>query len=274
MQRMFKYPICLLVLFIGATACSQESQSGALVIVGGGGTPDSVMEKLVTMGGQAGSFVVIPQASSRAESGDELIEFFTSFGAKNVSVLNIREAEKGLSQLDEANVIWIGGGNQNALMEKLPESFVLKIQQRFQEGCTIGGTSAGAAVMSERMITGEAELEGVHADATRLEKGLGLTSLIVDQHFHRRRRFNRLLSAVLDHSEMLGVGIDERTAVVVSNNRIEVLGESSVLIVDATNAEIGDTNSGQDHAAEGVKLHLLVAGQTFDLPQSEDDAVK
>lgn len=271
---MIRVLIVLLVLGCVSLASSattaQDSESGDLVIVGGGGTPDVVMEMLVEICGDQGSIVVIPQASSRADAGEGLVEFFESFGAKNVESLDIENPEQGVFQLEQAKVIWIGGGNQNALMEKLPDSIIQQLKRSHQKGATLGGTSAGAAVMSNLMITGDADLKGVHADSTKIGIGLGLTDLIVDQHFHRRQRFNRLLGAVLDHPDKVGVGIDERTAIILSKNQMRVVGESSVLIVDATQATVGESKEGQDHSATGVQLHLLASGQVFELPAAED----
>ena len=270
--RLFITCIFWAALFLQVGAAQQSGPAGKLVIVGGGGTPPSVMEQLVEMAGDQGSIVVIPYASSRPEAGEGLVEFFEEYGAKSVSVLNIEQVDQGLNQLDKANVIWMGGGSQNRLMNQLPDSVVEKIRERYQDGCVVGGTSAGAAVMSKLMITGEADLKAIRAGKTELVQGLGLTDLIVDQHFHRRQRFNRLLSAVLDHPNSIGVGIDERTAIIVADGKFEVTGESSVAVVDSTNAEVGEVESGDLQSATGIALHVLRAGDSYNLAKKDDSA--
>lgn len=257
--------VCLTLLSIHSAQGQDVSPAGKLVIVGGGGTPSSIVKKTIELGGKAASVVVIPYASARPEAGEELVEFFESHGADSVQILDLDNRERGIEQLDNADVVWMGGGSQNRLMESLPTKVVEKLRVRYQEGCIVGGTSAGAAVMSKMMITGDADLKSIRAGTTQLVEGLGLTNLIVDQHFHRRQRFNRLLSAVLDHPESIGVGIDERTAIIVSADHFEVAGESSVAVVDASEATVAQTESGELHSETGAKLHVLVAGQTFSL---------
>lgn len=267
--RLIVQCIFLGALFLQTGAAQENSPSGKLVIVGGGGTPASVMEKLVEMAGEQGEIVVIPYASSRSEAGEGLVEFFQEYGADSVSVLNIEQVDQGLKQLDQAKVIWMGGGDQNRLMEQLPETIAEKIRERYQNGAVIGGTSAGAAVMSRLMITGDADLKSIRAEKTELAQGLGLTELIVDQHFHRRQRFNRLLSAVLDNPNSVGVGIDERTAIIVADGKFEVTGESSVAIVDARNSSVNGVESGELQSATGITVHVLVAGQSFSFEPDE-----
>lgn len=259
---------CCLVLFACQSAFGQDdSPKGKLVIVGGGGTPGSVMKKTIELGGENASVVVIPYASARPEAGEELVEFFQSHGASSVEVLDLKSLDNGLKQLEDANVVWMGGGSQNRLMDALPAEVVECLKNRYRQGCVVGGTSAGAAVMSKLMITGDADLESIRAGTTVLADGLGLTNLIVDQHFHRRQRFNRLLSAVLDHPKSIGVGIDERTAIIVSGNEFEVAGESNVIVVDATDAEVATAEPGELHSETGAKLHVLKAGQTYEFEQ-------
>ena len=113
------------------------------------------------------------------------------------------------------------------------------IRARYQAGAIVGGTSAGAAVISEAMITGDADLQSLTAQKTVIAKGLGLwPEVIVDQHFLKRQRDNRLISAVIDHPSLVGVGIDESTAVVVHGGSFDVIGESSVVVIDARDATV------------------------------------
>jgi cyanophycinase len=115
--------------------------------------------------------------------------------------------------------------------------------------------------MSAVMITGDADLLSITTGATKTAPGFGLwPEVIVDQHFLKRQRHSRLISLLLDHPGLLAVGIDERTAVVVSGGRFDVIGESTVLVLDARKARVEPRQPGQLGAARGVTLHVLTAG--------------
>ena len=156
-------------------------------------------------------------------------------GATSVSVLELREPDAAVKAVETADLIWMPGGDQNRLMKVLsPTGVPAAIQKRFRGGAVVGGTSAGEAVLSQVMITGQAELDRIHRGATQTAEGLALwPRAIVDQHFVKRQRFNRLLSAVLDRPELVGVGIDESTAAIVHGNKVEVAGSGQVLVIDA-----------------------------------------
>jgi len=255
-----------------------RTEPSPLIIVGGGGTPDVVKQRAIELaGGPTASVVIIPQASRRAEAGAENVAFWKKTGATNVTALTLKPAQRAaeIELLKQAKFIWFSGGDQSRLMDALREANLIDlIKQRHRAGVVIGGTSAGAAVMSQRMIIGNAELEAIVRNGTPLADGLGLwPGTIVDQHFHRRRRFNRLLSAVLDHPDQIGIGIDERTAVIVQGDGIEVMGESSALIIDARHAKVEtesrteptDAKNKANHQARDVKLHIIDSGNRLKL---------
>jgi cyanophycinase len=146
-------------------------------------------------------------------------------------------------------------------------------------GAVVGGTSAGAAVMSESMITGDERHFGgrrpprdssqafitIDRENIVTTRGLGLiTGAIVDQHFVRRRRHNRLLSLVLEHPTSVGVGVDESTALIVRPDGLwEVIGESVAVIYDARAGTV--TPVGVTLGASDVRMHVLPAGSAFDV---------
>jgi cyanophycinase len=137
------------------------------------------------------------------------------------------------------------------------------IRERFRQGATVGGTSAGAAVMSQIMLTGLPKVQGVARTVETI--GLGLwPDVIVDQHFIRRNRSPRLLDAVLHHPEKLGIGIDESAAVVVQGRCFEVIGHSKVVVLDARRAVKAAAQTAGSAAAK-VATHVLEAGMKFDL---------
>ena len=140
------------------------------------------------------------------------------------------------------------------------------IRERHRAGVTVGGTSAGAAVLAEAMFTGDADLTSLTAGATVTAKGLALwPEALIDQHFQERQRDNRLISAVMDRPALIGVGIDEGTAVIVQGKSFEVIGKSSVVVVDARDAQVDKTPAGGLHWGGGMKLTVLRAGQKFSL---------
>jgi cyanophycinase len=139
----------------------------------------------------------------------------------------------------------------------------------------IGGTSAGAAVMSSVMITGE---ELVNKDTINVfnmitkgniktAMGFGLlNNAIVDQHFIKRKRMNRLISLVLENPNLIGIGIDESTAIITDpSGNFEVLGESLVMVFDVKNAKEIKLDKNNHQAAKNIKLHLLKSGDRYSL---------
>ena len=212
--------------------------AGALVIVGGGGTPDEVKRRALDLaGGKKAVVAVLPQASRRPEAGSESTTMWKTAGAAEAFVVDVEQSDKAKKLLDRATLIWMSGGSQSRLAEALRTYGVAAhVLRRHRDGVVVGGTSAGAAVMSEVMIA-RGRSDSISSNAVETAKGLGLlTDFIIDQHFLRRSRFNRLLSTVLAHRHLVGLGIDERTAAIVQGRRIDVVGEGAVVVVDARKA--------------------------------------
>ena len=254
------------LLLILCTACASSDEGGPLVVVGGGGTPESVIAETAALaGGSDAVVVVIPHASRREDRGLSTAEMFRKAGALDVHVIEDLAAPKTSDLLARATLVWMPGGSQNRLLDALRETGRIEtFRSMHANGVVFGGTSAGAAVQSELMITGEAKLNAIEAGATELVEGIGFwTDAIVDQHAVKRRRFNRLLSAVLDHPSRIGVAIDEKTAVIVSGRSFRVSGRSVVVIIDARNAEVRAPVIGTNHTARGITLHVLTDGMTF-----------
>ena len=115
------------------------------------------------------------------------------------------------------------------------------------------------------MITGDDyDLEAITAGSTDVSDGLALwPDAIVDQHFLKRQRNNRLLATVLDHPSLIGIGIDERTAVIVERGSLQVMGESSVVVFDARSAAVERVSSGAPLAARDIRIHVLTRGMTW-----------
>jgi cyanophycinase len=172
--------------------------------------------------------------------------------------------------------IWFTGGDQVRLAPVLTNTPTLAaMQARYRAGAVVGGTSAGAAVLSDSMLTGNQRRPGdtlgyygdefpvIARGVIEVVPGLGfLPGVILDQHFIRRERLNRLLAVVLERPTLLGVGIDEATALEVAPDGIwTVRGMSSVVIVDARAARITDPR--RPLAASDIRLHVVPSGGTF-----------
>jgi cyanophycinase len=189
--------------------------------------------------------------------------------AEVLNLTDLTDRERARREIERADLVWLAGGDQSKLMEALREADLVEcVRRRHREGATVGGTSAGAAAISPWMLTGGGEdaLTSLAPGATELVPGLGLLErAIVDQHFVARQRANRLLGAVLDHPDHVGLGIDERTALIVAGGRAEVVGEGPVVVYDARRAALEPRQQGRPGAARGLALHVLRHGMTYDL---------
>ena len=249
----------------------QERRPGPLVIVGGGGTPDSVGRHFVKLsGGRQARIAVLPQASSRPDRGASSVKMFQSLGSQSF-IVNLEDLRSARERIGSATAIWFPGGSQSALYKALDTAgLVAVIRRRHAQGLVVGGTSAGAAVMSAVMISRSPETQTLRSGNTPSASGLGLVpKLIIDQHFVRRRRMNRLVGIVLDQPGRIGVGIGEATAIVVSEGRFRVLGRNSVIVVDPREARVDRPAVKGLQSATGLQLHVLKAGQEFRF-QKED----
>jgi cyanophycinase len=254
----------LLTLALGV----DQAPKGHLVVVGGGTTTQAITSRTLEIAGGANARVlVVPQASAVANSGDSSAGMWRQRGAKAVTILDLADPPAAVKAIQAADLIWMPGGDQNRLLDALMKADVTAaIRERYRQGATVGGTSAGAAVLSQLMLTGEADLDHVKHGATVTREGLGLwPGVIVDQHFVRRERLHRLLAAVLDRPQLVGVGIDESTAAVVTGSRFEVIGSGQVIVFDARKAKVPPGQKGDFAAGTGVTLHVLKPGMTFDL---------
>jgi len=251
-----------------AVAVRPADPKGHLVVVGGGGVPDVVLKRALELaGGPASPIVVLPQASELADTGDVAAEMWRKAGATQVTPLVMTDLPAARQAIKAASLIWFPGGDQNRLMKALEGTGLPElIARRYQDGAVVGGTSAGAAVLSAIMLTGDADLQSITVGATKTAPGLGLwPNAIVDQHFLKRQRHSRLISLVFEHPTLVAVGIDERTAAIVSGQRFDVLGDSSVLVIDARRAAVEPREAGKLSAARNVTIHVLTAGMGMEI---------
>lgn len=259
---------------------AEGAARGWIVPIGGAENKEndrSILRRFVEVsGGEDADIVVIPTASKMHETGPRYEALFREIGARRVSVMDFdtrRDCQEPnrLQRLEEATAIFFTGGNQLRLTALLGGTPVAQlIRKRNAAGVTVGGTSAGASILSEHMIAFGDDGSSVIAGSVRLAPGLGLTNrFVIDQHFRERDRLGRLITALAYNPFAVGIGLDEDTAVFIGPDEVlEVEGSGGVTVVDASEVSFSSADSaseGQPVAILGLKVHVLVAGTTFDL---------
>ena len=271
MRRSVRAVLAALVILVHPLGAQAPQPQGHLLIIGGNGMTGDIEKRAVEVaGGSKGLVAVLPQASELAETGDNNAAMWTKAGVGRAIVVDTKEPAKALETIKAATFIWFPGGDQVKLMKAFAGTGIAEaIQARYRDGALVGGTSAGAAVMSKLMITGDGfDLQAITAGKTDIAEGLGLwPDVIVDQHFLKRQRDNRLISAVLDHPQVVGIGIDETTAIFVTGRSFEVLGKSSVVVFDARKATVDKVAPGELATGRNLRLSVLKAGMRWDWDQ-------
>lgn len=254
---------------------------GWIVPIGGAEDKDNgakILRRFFELcGGKGAGIAVIPTASRLNETGDRYEQLFSDMGAGSVTVLDFdtrRDAHERnrVARIEQASGIFITGGNQLRLSTILGGTPVAQaIRTCNAHGVPVGGTSAGAGILSEHMIAGgDSDTSTPHADGVRLAPGLGLTNrFVIDQHFRQRDRLGRLLSALAYNPFAIGLGVDEDTAAFIGpDNTVEVEGSGAVTVVDAEGLQYSSMAQVGGHSPVcmlGVQVHILTAGATFNL---------
>jgi len=248
---------------------------GNLLLNGGGGLPDGYWSRFLELaGGAEAPIVVLPTASERPEAAREPLEELAALGATAARALPLRSAESArapeiVAAIRSARGVFLTGGDARRLAAALVGTPAARaIAESYARGGVVGGTSAGAAALGDPMLSGTGDFTRLVAGSVEREAGLGLLpEVLLDQHFVARQRQNRLLASLLERPDLLGVGIDERTVLWVRpDGTFEVFGEGWVEIYDASTAIVrgGAGPPGAPLAADGVRVHLLIAGDRFD----------
>jgi len=275
-------------LMFSVLSCTNTDESedivnqpkGKLFIIGGGKRPPEMIQELIHIAGvdSAGYIVILPMSSSIPDTAAFYgIKQFVDQGIENVLAFNFQTIEDmtkpRIDSLKNASLIYITGGDQNRFMEIVSNSPVYNaIHEAYKNGSVIAGTSAGAAVMSKKMITGNehkypeytGNFRTIEAENIEISEGLGLLeNAIIDQHFVWRMRMNRLISAVLENSEEVGIGIDESTAILVEGNKATVYGNYQVVLLrhGSSETQYKDGLLG----AEDLELNIFLPGNQFNI---------
>lgn len=255
---------------------------GSMVIIGGAEDKRhacTILREVVDLaGGRTARLLVLTVATQQPEKvGTEYRNIFSRLGASEVGVLDI--ARRGQAEdpmlahmIDHASGIFFTGGDQLRITSILGGTRLYQhLLSAYRRGVMIAGTSAGASVMSSTMIVhGSGEQEPTQI-GVRLAPGFGLVpDVVIDQHFAQRGRLGRLLSAVAQNPHVMGIGIDENTAVIVGTSEFVVKGSGTVTVLDGQHisfTNMSEVSPTEALALADIRLHVLPSGYGFSLEQ-------
>ena len=237
----------------------------------------TILREVVRLaGGPAARVVVLSTASSL---GDEIthayLQLFTALGVDDVVGIRPESRQQAHNEalcaaVDRASAVFMTGGNQTKLATVVVGTPLGEaIRGAHRRGAVVAGTSAGASICSEHMVSFGSGGSTPKFRVGQVSQGLGLlTGVIVDQHFTQRNRFGRLLALVAANPGQLGLGIDEDTAAVISSaGRLEVRGRGVVTVIDGADmiTTAYTATGSQPLMMSGLRLHTLPRGAVFDL---------
>lgn len=268
---------------LGVTSAEAEATAGSLIIVGGGPRPPTIMQRFVELaGGARARILVMPMATAVENAGQRSATEFIAMGVSSATSVHLTrelsESDTIGRIFDGVTGIWFLGGQQSRITRAMQGTAAERaLHARYRAGAVVGGTSAGAAIMTTPMITGSERRPGgnrpdstadwITIDSDNVGTAPGLSLLpgaIVDQHFLRRKRHNRLISLVLEHPTLIGAGIDESTAIEVRpDGTWRVLGNSVVVIYDARRGAV-TARGAPVLGAVNMQMHVLPPGAAFD----------
>lgn len=237
------------------------------------------------MGGANARIEVITTASSiPLEVAENYMTAFSKIGCTNVDVMNIRNREDAKKaeyeeRIAKADGVMISGGDQLRLTTIFGGTKFLEIiiDRYKHDGLVIAGTSAGAMAMSNTMIyQGRSDLAHLKGEV-KITTGLAfMPDVIIDSHFDKRGRFNRLAQAVSSNPSCTGIGLGEDTGVIVTgSNHIEVIGSGAVVIIDGrdiSHSNITEVGMGTPISVENLRVHILVHGNLYHVKERKFEA--
>lgn len=256
-----------------------------LIIIGGAedkkGNKEILKEVCASINKENDKLLIATLATeSPEEVGSNYKSLFDALGVKNIKLLNVKNRpeafqEENINLIKESQLIFFTGGDQlkiTSLIGGTPVGEALK--DSYKTGCVYVGTSAGASAVGNNMIVDGDDEESPKKCTLKMSPGLGLIeNVIIDQHFAQRGRIGRILAGIAQNPFILGIGIDEDTAMIVNNNSIlKVIGSGAIYIIDGR--EITYTNVSEQYQEEvlsifNVKMHILKRGNAFDLIKRE-----
>lgn len=262
----------------------EHKKRGYIVAVGGAEDkmgPAEILRRFVQVsGGKRARIAVIPTASRLEDTGKRYEKLFREIGVEEARALPFADRadasrEEWLKMLDVASGVFFTGGSQLRISTMLGGTPVAKAVRKMNaRGVAVGGTSAGAAILSEHMIASGEEGATPKVGMATLAPGFGLTNrVIIDQHFRQRDRLGRLLTALAYNPFAVGVGLDEDTAAFINPDRvIEVVGTGAITLVDASSlghSSVAHDDVGKPICLTNIRLHVLTHGARYDLETRE-----
>ena len=252
---------------------------GSLLAIGG--AEDKFRDRVILRrfielaGGDAARVVIIPTASTADDAGQRYKAIFLELGAASAEVLYVGDREDAnadelVGYVEASTGVFMTGGNQIRVASILGGTRVAQaLMRRNREGVPVAGTSAGASVMTSVMVAGGKSGTTPRVYSVQMAPGLGLIdSVIIDQHFRERDRIGRLITMVSYNPGLLGLGVDEDTAVLLlPDDTLEVIGRGSVLIVDGSHlvSDISANHGRRPLTVANVVIHFVADGGRFDL---------
>jgi cyanophycinase len=258
----------------------KESVRGWIIPVGGGEKKvrsSPILRKFVELsGGDAARMVIVPTASQLIDAGERTRDVFHELGVRDIQIVDLATREDCedpvlLDHIQNATGIFFTGGNQLRLSTTIGGTSAAKlIRAGNAGGVHVAGTSAGAAFICEHMIADGKTGATPRRGTVSLAPGLGLTNrVIIDQHFRERDRIGRLLTSLAYNPFATGIGVDEDTAAFIGPDEvIEVVGSGGLTVLDTSHLEyssMAEARKGQPVSMLGVRLHILLAGDRYDL---------
>ena len=253
---------------------------GSLLIIGGHEDKEgekTILRMLAKKVGKSGKVVIATVASGEPQASfNEYNRVLRGLGIRHVHHLSVESRAEAhlpaqINVLKDADAVFFTGGDQLKITSQVGDTPIYsRVHEIFEAGGIIAGTSAGASVMTETMlVSGSGDASNRVRSGLALAPGFGLLpNVIVDQHFAQRGRMGRILGAVAQNPRILGIGLDEDTAILVQRGRFQVLGSNAVYVVDGskvTFTNVNEADPGMPLCIYGVKLHVLNQSDTFDL---------
>jgi cyanophycinase len=253
-------------------------ESGTLIVIGGreDKTKEMAILKEIARETGDGKMVIATIASEVPfEMWEEYHRIFKSLRVKEIVHFNIDQHEQALSHealslFEGAKTVFFTGGDQLKITTKIGGTPVMEaIFDIYHHGGVIAGTSAGAAAMGKTMLVGGENAESHKVGNWMMAPGLGfMENILIDQHFAQRGRIGRLLGAVALNPGVLGIGIDEDTAILVRDNEFRVLGNNAVYVIDGryvTYTNISEAAAEKTMSMHDTRLHVMASSERFDL---------
>jgi cyanophycinase len=259
---------------------ARQAVAGRLIIIGGHEEKKDaavILREVAECAGEGRVVVCTVASNEREEVWEDYRKVFKDLGCRSVSHLDIGQRtdilnDPPLDLLDDAKVVFFTGGEQLNITTRFAGTrLCAAVEELYRRGGTVAGTSAGAAVMADTML-----VSGRGSESHRIREnllmapGLGfIKDVLIDQHFAERGRIGRLLGAIAQNPRLLGLGIDENTAIVVDKEeRFAVIGEGAVYVADSRDVSytnVADEEADRTLSIFDVRLHVLSQGDLFDL---------